>query len=137
MKVRKWLRGHGWNYEDSKMNRKSTPKPGSPTAMAEAWRTASADLQLEFVSPFTFMDEQGEPHTCSGLVVDVGGPKGTLIVSQHDEDPDADVAGAQLGFYTSALNPRYYEKYDRKRFMNTLLDWGWYGPIEKRPPWFK
>jgi hypothetical protein len=104
-------------------------------AMANAWREASIELGFEFVTPYTFVDQAGAKHTCSGLIVHFGGPKGTLVVSQYDEDPDADVAGAELGYYTSALSPFYYEKYDRDVFVETLVDWGWYGPDDKRPDW--
>ena len=105
------------------------------TPMAKAWQQASIDLGFEFVTPYTFIDDAGNSHTCSGLVVHFGCAKGTLIVSQYDEDPDADVVGAELGYYTSALSPYHYEKYDRGVFMETLADWGWYGPPEKRPAW--
>ena len=103
--------------------------------MAHAWRQASVELQFKFISPYTFLDKNGKPHTCSGLIAHFGGPKGTLVVSQYDEDPDADVVGAELGYYTSALNPLYYEKYDRDTFMDTLVDWGWFGSVEDRPAW--
>src|SRR4051812_4908138 len=93
------------------------------TAMARAWRQASEDLQFEFVSPYAFVDKLGCRHTCSGLIVHFGGPMGTLVVSQHDEDPDADAVGAELGYYSSALNPLYYEKYERNVFIETLVDW--------------
>lgn len=117
------------------MNPKDHGGERPQTAMARAWLQASADLQFDFVSPYTFVDRDGTSHTCSGWLVHFGGPKGTLVVSQHDQDPDADVFGAELGYYTSALNPLYYEKYDRAVFMETLIDWGWFGPPEKRPAW--
>jgi hypothetical protein len=103
--------------------------------MAQAWQEAAKDLGFEFVAPYTFVDGDGRTYSCSGLLVHFGGPKGTLIVSQYDLDPDIDDVGAELGYYTSALNPLHYEKYDRRLFMETLIDWGWYGPIERRPPW--
>lgn len=106
-------------------------------ALARAWQHAATDLGFEFVSPFTFFDEAGRSHTCSGLVPHFGGPKGTLIVSQHDPDPDADEVGASLGYYTSALSPHYYYSYVRETFMQTLADWGWYGPVSLRPSWLQ
>ena len=118
------------------MTRGEIIRPSVETALAQAWRTAATDLQFEFVSPYTFVDNEGNPHTCAGLLVHFGGPKGTLIISQYDDDAALDVVGPALGFYTSALNPRAYEKYDRERFIDTLTDWGWYGDPEKRPAWF-
>lgn len=109
----------------------------NPTLMAMAWQQAASDLGFRLVSPYSFVDRAGRTHTCSGLVVDFGGPMGALVVSQHDPDPDADLAGEELGYYTSALNPVYYEAYDRKLFMETLVDWGWHGPPEAKPVWVR
>lgn len=120
---------------EEQMDSKNRGNEVTETAMAKAWRQASEDLQFEFISPYTFVDKVGNQHTCSGLIVHFGSPMGTIIVSQHDEDPDADIVGDQLGYYTSALNPLYYETYDRDIFMAALRDWGWHGPPEKRPPW--
>jgi hypothetical protein len=107
------------------------------TALASAWREASNDLGFEFISPFTFADLSGGLHGCSGLVVHVGSVMGALVVSQYDDDPNADIIGAELGFFSSALNPLHYERYDRAVFLETLLDWGWYGPVETRPAWYE
>jgi hypothetical protein len=107
-----------------------------PTRLSLAWLLAAKDLQFDFISPYVFVDGDGHSHSCSGLVVHFGSPQGTLIVSQHDEDPDADIIGSTLGYYTSALNPLHYETYVRSNFIETLVDWGWYGPADKRPGWF-
>ncbi len=85
------------------MNSSDKHEESPQNAMARAWQEASIDLGFEFVTPYTFVDEAGATHTCSGLIVHFGGRKGTLVVSQYDQDPDADVAGAELGYYTSAL----------------------------------
>ena len=102
--------------------------------LAKAWRAASVDLGFDFVSPFTFEAPSGQPVSCSGLLPDFGGSKGTVLVSRADAD-EVDDAAVAAGFYTSGLNPTYYEVYDRKRFIATLREWGWYGASSRRPRW--
>ncbi len=110
------------------------------TRMARAWKAASADLGFEFISPYTFTDNDGKSYTCSGFLPHFGCNKGTLIIS-GPEDPDADAvddAGVEIGYYSSGLNPRYYHHYKRQLWVDTLCDWGWFGPIELPPPdWFQ
>ena len=93
------------------------------TKMAAAWIQAAQDLGFEFDSPFVFTGSDGKRHQCSGLIRHIGSPTGTMIVSR--DDPEFEVLHevcSGLGFYESALSPRYYEKYDRARFMETLRD---------------
>lgn len=114
--------------------------PGN-SAMAQAWQMAAADLSIEFVSPYTFRDAADGEFTCAGLLVNFGGPKGTIIHSQHDFESDeqwalADAAETALGFYGSGLSPYHYERYERELFVEALNDWGWFGPEGEHPSWF-
>jgi hypothetical protein len=106
--------------------------------MACSWRAAAADLGIRFLSPFAF-EANGVRYACTGLLPDFGGPKGTLVCSRFDPIPD-DVNIYELahgeGYYTSGLNPRVYETYERARFVETLDDWGWYGQEGAAPTWF-
>jgi hypothetical protein len=101
--------------------------------LGRAWSEAAADLGVRFVQPFTLQDEAGNSVVCTGLLPDFGGPRGMPIFGPEDSDEVFDLAEAQ-GYASSGLNPRYYERYDRERFMNTLRDWGWFGEGEP-PPW--
>jgi len=95
------------------------------SAAAQAWRDAADDLGIRFESPFA-LEYRGTTYWCAGWLPDFGNPKGTIIVSRHSLDDVFDVAD-EYGFYTSGLSPYYYESYDRKRFSETLNDWGWFG----------
>jgi hypothetical protein len=103
--------------------------------LARAWKTAAADLEIRFVEPFQLTDETGAAVQCAGYLPDFGGSKGTVIISREDPDSACEMAIAN-GYYTSALNPRYYERYDRTHFIETLTDWGWFGK-EPPPAWYK
>jgi|CXWL01.1.fsa_nt_gi hypothetical protein len=102
--------------------------------MGKAWVEAARDLEIEFVRPFVLIGEGGREVRCAGLLPQFGGPKGTVIVSREDPDEASELAEAQ-GYYTSGLNPRIYESYDREIFVETLSDWGWHGSEAQRPTW--
>ncbi len=38
--------------------------------------------------------------------------------------------------YVSLVNPNMYFGTNQKLLQESLDDWGWFGPPDKRPPWF-
>ena len=42
----------------------------------------------------------------------------------------------KYGYYCSALNPSEYSKYDKKKFIDTLNDLGFYGDESAKPDWY-
>ena len=111
------------------------------TAMAKAWQKAGRVLGVEFISPFRFKSSSGREFVCAGFLPHFGNPNGTVIFSRFDfktdkEWDEADHTVDELGYYHSGLSPYYYEKYDRSHVMETLNDWGWFGPEDKVPKWF-
>ncbi len=98
--------------------------------MIQAWREAGNDLGLEVVSPFIY---EGQEYLL--LVRSFGRKKGTIIQSleynvqlenlEYDE------------YYSSALNIDGYSEYGREKFIDTLEDWGYWGPEEERPGWYE
>ena len=103
--------------------------------MARAWSIAASELGIRLVCPLLFR-ARGIDYLCTGLVVDFGGPSGTVIVSRYDSLPeDVFDAADEAGFFTSGLSPSY-EVYDRAAFASALSDWGWFGEPTKVPSWF-
>ena len=51
----------------------------------------------------------------------------------EDEDDAGEIAGS-VGYFTSGLSPVYYETYERTHIIETLSDWGYYGPAALRRP---
>jgi hypothetical protein len=102
--------------------------------LATAWRAAAADLGVRFESPFA-LDHGDQHHWVAGWLPDFGGAKGTIVTCRHSVDGLDEICDAH-GYYTSALNPLYYDTYDRARFIETLNDWGWYGEPSSAPAWF-
>ncbi|MEA2695937.1 MAG: hypothetical protein QOI66_208 [Myxococcales bacterium] len=102
--------------------------------MTKAWRTAVVDLGIRLESPF-MVEHQGQIYWCSGWLPDFGSAAGTIITSPEAVDDILEVCEA-AGYFTSALSPHYYERYERERFVETLNDWGWYGDPTRPPSWF-
>jgi hypothetical protein len=39
-------------------------------------------------------------------------------------------------YYFSAVNYESYSKYNRELFIETLIDWGYFGDNNKKPKWY-
>jgi hypothetical protein len=104
--------------------------------MAKAWLDARDDLGIRVIHPFKFRSSSGEEAETVGVFLpDFGCPEGMLLTNRFDSDHVIDLAD-DTEYYSSGLNPEYYEPYQRDRFVQTLSDWGWYGPPEETPSWY-
>jgi hypothetical protein len=102
---------------------------------AAAWREASRDLSIEFISPFTLKDGD-DTLSYVGLVPRVGSKRGTAIIIENDLDRQARlcrVAEAH-GYGVSCHGPDGSE-YDRDVFIEVLNDWEWVVD-QPPPPWY-
>lgn len=103
---------------------------------AQAWIDASHDLGIEFVHPFTFTTKGGRKFTTTGgLVSHFGSPTGTLVITRYDS-VEVSEASEDTDFCLTGLNPNSYEPYHRDTYIETLNEWGWFGPNDKKPLWF-
>ena len=101
-------------------------------AISQAWLQAGADLGIRATAPFTLHVSDLEAITYEAHVLDFGGPKGTVTGVLDDKLIDC---RSVQGYYWSNLAPSY-RSYKRKCFIETLNDWGWFGPSELRPSWY-
>ena len=105
-------------------------------SMACAWLEARDDLGIRVVHPFTFEIPGGLRATTVGVYLpDFGSNRGTLLISRFDP-PAMDDLADRADYFQSGLNPECYEPYDRSTYIETLNDWGWFGPDGEAPPWF-
>jgi hypothetical protein len=65
-------------------------------------------------------------------IQDIGGPKGTVVGVLDDRLGDCRTAE---GYYCSNL-ALSYRSYKRQHFIDTLNDWGWFGPAALPPAWY-
>ena len=93
------------------------------------WQKAGYDLGFEVHSPHAVRSE-----FFPALVRMFGRPAGTLPIWLGDQRSRRDAESA--GYFVSLLNPEVYCKYDRAQFIETLVDWGWFGAPDEAPKWY-
>jgi hypothetical protein len=104
-------------------------------SFAKAWLEAAADLKIRVIHPFSFASKDGLLKTSVGVYLpDFGSRKGTLLTCRFDPYALCDIADS-TDFYSSGLNPSYYEPYGREIYVETLNDWGWFSATEP-PNWY-
>jgi len=105
--------------------------------LADAWRVAAEDLGIDVIAPFLLLDELTQRSaSCIALIKWFGSPSGTVVVARHSPSEIAQSAAKARGMFVSMLDERSFAKYSRDLFVDTLNDWGWYGPEYGSPQWF-
>jgi hypothetical protein len=105
---------------------------------SNAWVKAGAELGFELTAPFA-IELDGESVICVAFLPHFGGPNG-MIVAVLDPQSSIDQRIIQYsrknGLFYSFVGLNY-GNYERSRFVEALEDWGYYGPQDKCPVWFK
>jgi hypothetical protein len=102
----------------------------------DACVAASADLGVRVITLFSLANDGRPPVEFIALFPDFGGPKGTVVCHFRDW-PSKNPVALQHGYYCSGLHPDSYSGYDRRMFVEALVEWGWHGPGSERPEWCK
>lgn len=98
-----------------------------------AWQKAATELSIEVTAPFILRGKSQE-HQFIAWVPHFY-PHGVLVGAIGDSETlKEDVKNA--GYVCSFINPEVYKSFNRELFIETLRDWGYYGPEDKRPTWF-
>jgi hypothetical protein len=95
-----------------------------------AWQWPAAELGIGVTSPFVIGDEDFPFY-----VPLFGRSAGALPIWIGDERPRHDAEAN--GFFISLLNPQVYCRRDRALFVETLVDWGWFGAPHGAPKWYQ
>ena len=104
--------------------------------IAAAWRAAANDLGIRVTAPFSLPPSaEHEGAAFIALVHEYGSPAGTLVATVAEELAPLERVSKPLGYFVSLLNPDSYGRYDRQLFMDTLNDWGYFGP-DVPPGWY-
>ncbi len=104
--------------------------------LGRIWQEAALDLGLEVESPFT-LGSGPTAVTCVAWVKHFGSSAGAAVGLIHVQQAEVSRLAKSLGMYVSFLNPEVYGSFDRQLFIETLLDWGWFGPSDEAPSWYK
>ena len=99
-----------------------------------AWSEAAADLGFQFTSPFVIALPNGSHQEHIGLVHHFRRRIGTLI-SVLDQPSQHFRISADENYFWSILGPGY-SRYSRDDIIETLDDWGYFGPVASRPDWY-
>jgi len=100
--------------------------------ITSAWQEAATDLGIRVIEPYATKDSSGTCVQCEAFLPDFGSPSGAVALSYDDTDT---LRRSLEGQWCSTLFGSY-EAYDRQHFIETLEDWGWFGPSGEEPNWF-
>jgi hypothetical protein len=101
--------------------------------MQEAWLRAADELGIRITVPYVISSGRG-PAVYVAFIPDFGGPRGMVVWPVAGKD-DRLVAAREAALYFSQLSASY-SAFDRQLFIDTLTDWGWFGPDDDKPGWY-
>jgi hypothetical protein len=101
------------------------------------WKQAADEHELEIVAPFELTLPDGAQLKVTALIRKFGARNGMVV----DEDwallkPNAQ-ALVDLGYGFSAISSELAQLHARENLIETLTDWGWTGPADQKPRWFR
>lgn len=106
------------------------------TEVQRAWSKASVDLGFEIKIPFHFNSKIFDGHlphfgSSNGMVFHIQD-----FSAKTDVDRTISIELQKEEIYQSVIGYSTYRKYERDIFTEALIDWGYHGPVEKKPSWY-
>lgn len=107
----------------------------------EAWFEAALDLRIRIQEPNPL---EGVPDDSARVVYlpDFGGKRGAVVFvddfgagSRPSFDTSTKLVQA-AGYFFSIVSLKVYSRYNREDFIETLVDWGYFGSPEGCPEWY-
>jgi hypothetical protein len=109
---------------------------GLEQRLVALWQEAAEDLGIRVTAPVELLDASDRPFTCEALVHDFGSWTGAVVVSPKSERRvRANLRTLENKLWVSGSEQRL-TGYSRKRVMEELLDWGWFGEPGAEPQWY-
>jgi hypothetical protein len=99
-----------------------------------AWLEASNDLCVAVVAPYRVETSWPMVLLCEAFVPDFGSPMGAVVISSRSRGLVRSIL-RESGRWHSDLGDGY-ARYNRKLFIETLNDWGWFGQDHLKPEWY-
>jgi len=103
-------------------------------SVAAAWNTASKDLGVVVSIPAVVNVGQYPDLTVPVLLHHFGGKAGAFVLVMGEPSESLQAVLSTVGF-VSIVEARY-SVYERNLFVDTLNDWGYFGPPELKPRWY-
>jgi hypothetical protein len=106
-----------------------------------AWRQAAGDLGFQLEAPYV-LKYQDRSFMCIAYLPHFGGVNGMVVgalvpLPSIGTQVDFRIAADKLNLYYSSINLESYSRYDKDKFIDTLSDWGYYGPAQQLPVWYQ
>lgn len=99
------------------------------------WKACSA-LGLRIELGYRLTLSNGRELISVARIADVGAPEGMLLFRTYGEVRDHIQTLRTLRYGYSVIDePRSDEEFDLESFKNMFRDWGWSGPLGKKPQW--
>ena len=113
-------------------------QPDDEAKVTAAFREAGLQLGVEVVAPFQL--PHPERHTlCIAHLPHFSRRLGIVVLPTRPPSFETDnqlrAHVEMLGYSPSFVNVTVYQKFERDLFIDTLREWGFTGPTEKRPSW--
>ena len=103
------------------------------SAMTRAWLAAGRYLGVRVLAPYELRVADDDTVEVEAFLPDFGGPHGVVVVALHDDERFKQACAARRHVW--GLGDGYRE-FEPDYFRETLDDWGWYGPMSRRPAWY-
>lgn len=102
------------------------------------WTRASKELGFKIEAPF-FLKNNDKKIECVAYLPDFGSTNGMVInlikPPEFELDPELETLCQNLGLFFSSINEEEYKLYNKNIYMETLLDWSYFGSKENKPKW--
>jgi hypothetical protein len=102
------------------------------TKISTAWQIAREELGVRVVAPYEARTRSGEVVVCEAYLPDFGSPTGAIVLGYNGTG----VLRTQFDGLWCSVAYEPYEVFDRTLFVETLNDWGWFGPSDNKPNWY-
>jgi hypothetical protein len=112
----------------------------APSRLALKWIAIANALGLRITAPVSILLPSGSRIDADALLLDFGGPKGTLLVTDEELVWNHRTALAEAGYGFSTLSdpgPSGDSMPSLDEAIHVLRDWGWEGDPENMPAWMR
>jgi hypothetical protein len=109
---------------------------GLEQKLVQQWQQAADDLGIRVMAPVELRDANGRPFTCEAWVGDFGSANGAVVISPRTERRvRASLESIREQIWISKAEKRL-TSYNRRHFVDELVDWGWFGKDGDEPSWY-
>jgi hypothetical protein len=103
-------------------------------AISHAWADAGKKLGIRVVAPFDLV-VGGKAYRFPAFLPHFGGPRGMVVLAYESFFQEKGRVASESGLFCSGLASEGYLAFSKAHFIETLLDWGYFGPDSEKRGW--